>query len=362
MPPPETGLRTMRALVCEAWGHYRTLVPSRVPVPALQAGHVRVRIHHATVSFGQTLIIAGTYQRKPPLPFVPGTEVSGVVAEVAPGVTDLAVGDRVAACLDWGGYAEEAVIDAATVYPLPRDFDLAAAATLPLTWGTPWAALHWRGGLAPGKSVLVFGAGGGVGLAAVEIARAAGAKVFAAASSAEKHAAALAHGAHHALPAEPSQLIAAVHELTAGRGVDLVFDPVGGDLFDAALRVTAPEGRILVIGFAGGRIAQAPTNILLVKNIEVIGFNYGLYIGWSPPDSRHRFAPRVKAAMAGIVEACARGGLRPEVAARFPLEGFGDAFDRVTGRHSIGRVVLDLADPDQGLFTQNARASCVNTP
>jgi NADPH2:quinone reductase len=280
----------MKALLCEGWNGYRGLKLTDVAPPRLPDGCVRIAVAYSTVSFGQLLVVAGKYQRKPPLPFVPGTEVAGVVLEAAPGVADFRPGDRVAASLDWGGYGAEAIATVETVWQVPDGIPLREAATIPLTYGTAYAALHWRARLARGETLLVHGAAGGVGLPAVELGHLTGARVLAVAGSEERLTLARERGAEIGVLHGEVEVGQRVKDLTGGRGADVVFDPVGGKLFDESLRCTAPEGRILVIGFASGTIPHIPANILLVKNIDVIGFNFGLYLGWTPVDERKRHA------------------------------------------------------------------------
>lgn len=332
----------MRAVVCASWDGYRSLRQAELAPPVLRPGSVRIRVHYATAGFAVTLLTAGQYQRKPPLPFVPGTEIAGIVTEVAADVTGLRIGDPVAAIIDWGGYAEEAVAATENVWPVPPGVDLADACCVPATYGTAHVSLHWRARLEPGQTVLVFGAAGGVGLAAVELARLAGAHVIAVARTPERVALAMAHGAHEGLPGDTPQLGRMLKERTGGRGVDVVFDPVGGTAFEEALCCTAPEGRILVIGFASGDIPQIPANILLVKNIEVIGVNMGLYSGWTPVDERKRHAPRMAAMMQVLFGHLAAGRIRPQHSAIYPLEQVVEAFDAVVARAATGRVLLQV--------------------
>lgn len=332
----------MKALLCEGWNGYSGLKFVDAQPPSLRAGCVRIAVAYATVSFGQLLVVAGKYQRKPPLPFVPGTEVSGVILEVAPDVAGLKPGDRVAASLDWGGYGEEAIVTAETVWHVPDGVDLREAAIIPLTYGTAYAALHWRGGLIEGQTLLVHGAAGGVGLPTVELGKLAGARVLAVGSSLERLSLARAHGADEVLLHTEPDLSQRVKALTDGRGADLVFDPVGGDLFNETLRCTAPLGRILVIGFASGTIPQIPANILLVKNIDVIGFNFGIYLGWSPVDDRKRHAPRLRTMMQTLFELALEGKIKPTSSDCYPLKDFGKAFEAVESRRSFGRVLIQV--------------------
>ncbi len=331
------------ALVCTQYGHWRDLAMQRLPRAALAPGQVRLQVAHAGVGFAVSLFVAGTYQRKPPLPFTPGTEASGIVLEVAPDVLHVRPGDRVVAALDWGAYAEEAVTTGHTVYRVPDGLSLAHAAAMPITYGTTWAALQWRGQLQAGETLLVHGAGGALGMAAVQIGRLMGARVIATASTADKREAALRRGAAHALPADAAELPARVKAL-APQGVDVVFDPVGGDLFDASVRCAAPGSRLLVIGFAGGRPATVATNIALVKNVAVIGFNYGYYIGWGLTDERARYASAVQTVVARALAAAASGDMAPPLTQHMAFADWEAAIDTVMSRRSVGKVILDI-DP-----------------
>jgi NADPH2:quinone reductase len=330
----------MRALLCEGWSGYKGLRLTQVGAPALRAGCVRIAVQYATVGFGQTLVVAGRYQRKPPLPFVPGTEVGGVVTEVADDVSDFSVGDRVVASLDWGGYAEQAIATVETTWHVPDALDMAAAVTVPLTYGTSWAALHWRAKIQPGETLVVFGAAGGVGLTAVEVGRLCGAHVIAVASTDEKLVIARAHGAHEGLRHGEPDLSKRIKALTGGRGAQVIYDPVGGSLFDQALHCASAEGRILLIGFASGVIPNIAANLLLVKNIDVIGFNFGLYIGWGLTDERKTYASRLKAMMETLFAHTLAGDFRPFSDTCVPLDQFVEAFDAVVERRSIGRALV----------------------
>ncbi|WP_455285280.1 NADPH:quinone oxidoreductase family protein [Cupriavidus necator] len=329
-------------LVCSRWCHWSELELQRIPRQPLPPGQVRIRVRHAGVGFALSLFVSGKYQRKPPLPFTPGTEAAGEIIEVAPDVTRLNVGQRVAAALDWGGFAEEVVTTADTVYPVPDGLALAQAASLPITYGTVWAALAWRAALQPGETMLVHGASGALGMAAVQVGRLMGARVIATASTEAKREAALRNGAGHALPSDAAALAASVKELCPAGGADVVFDPVGGDLFDASLRCTAPGARLLSIGYASGHIPQVPANLLLVKNLSLIGFNYGYYIGWGLTDERKRFAPQVQEVIAKIMQAVASGDLAPPMLQHFPLQDWLEAVDTTMSRRAIGKVMLEI--------------------
>jgi NADPH:quinone reductase len=327
----------MQAVLCESWRPFDALTLAEVPPPAMRPGAVRIKIAAAAVSFATALVVSGRYQRKPPLPFIPGTEIAGTITEIAPDVQGLQVGMRIFAVLDWGGLAQEAVADAIHVVPLPDGLDLAAATALPISYATAAAALWWRGRMQAGQWVLVHGAGGGVGLAAVELAVAAGAQVIARAGAA-KHAVLRDRGAAAVLDSsEP--FLPAVRALVGG-GVDLVVDPLGGDAFPDSLRCLVEGGTLLTVGYASGAIPQVGANILLLKNIAVAGLNWGTYVGWSPGDGREAYAGRVRAVWDELVALWQRGQIRPVVHAAMKLREFRAAMAEVQDRRAIGRVVL----------------------
>jgi NADPH2:quinone reductase len=331
----------MRAVRCHDWMPYQDLPLEDVPPPVLGAGQVRIGVHYAGVSFATSLVTTGRYQRRPPRPFSPGTEIAGVVLETAAGVTQVAVGDRVCAVIDWGGHAEEVVTDPATVYKLPDSLPFHLAPQFPTSYATSYAALDWRALLQPNETLLVHGSAGAVGLAAVELGKAMGARVIATASTPEKLAVARAHGADGAVLFPSDGALDAIKAL-APDGADVVFDPVGGDAFDLSLRAAAQCGRILVIGFASGRIQQIPANILLVKNISVLGFNYGKYIGWGLVDERHQHEPMVRAGFETMFRWFEQGRLHPTTSHRFPLTDYAAAMDAVLARQAIGKIVLQM--------------------
>jgi NADPH2:quinone reductase len=281
-------------MMCRQWAGPEDLRLEEVPPPTLGPGQVRIRIKAAGVSFATTLVIAGKYQRKPPLPFAPGTEASGVVTEVGPGCQRLKAGDEVVAVLDWGGLAEETVAHEVNVFPKAKNIGFVEAIQLAISYPTSGGALTWPSVLdvQKGQTLLVHAAAGGVGMAAVEIGKILGATVIATAGGPRKTAFAREHGADHVIDYRAGDFREEVLKLTGGRGVDRVYDPVGGDVFTQSLRCMATEGRICPIGFAGGTIPQVPANILLVKSIAVMGFNYGYYAGWSPHDARFEEADK----------------------------------------------------------------------
>lgn len=335
--------QTMRAVLCESWRPFDELVLTDVPVPGpLGPNDVRIAISHAGVGWATTLVVSGRYQRKPPLPFSPGTEACGTVLDVGPDVTDLVPGDRVCAVLDYGGYAEQVVVHARHVFKLPDALPSDAAVALPISYMTAYGALMWRAGLRPDETVLVHGAAGGVGLAACDIAKAIGATVIAVARGEAKVAFLRARGVDHVIDGGHADVRGRVAELTGGRGVDVVLDPIGGPVFDAALRCLDEGGRLLVVGFVHGVIPTVPANIVLLKNISVAGFNLGQFLGWGVVDERERFAGRYRAGMEQLLEWWQDGRLAPVVHARFPLAQFREAMAEVTGRAAMGRVVLTV--------------------
>jgi NADPH2:quinone reductase len=338
----------MRAVVCRATGEPPQVGVETLPDPVPGPGEVRLAVHACGVSFANLLVLAGRHQNRADPPFVPGTEVSGEVLDCGPGVTDLRPGDRVCASLRRGGFAEQVVVPRRTVYRLPAAVDHDAATHFPTLYGTAYAGLRWRARVQPGETVLVHGAAGGTGLAAVEVARCLGARVIATAGSQAKAQACRRHGADCVILHRETSFREVVLAETGGRGADVVFDPVGGETFAQSLRCLAPDGRLVVVGFAEGAIPQVPANLLLVKNIDVIGLYWGQYLGWGRIASAPGDAERVQAAMAELLAWASAGRLRPETFARHPLGGFREALARVSGREVIGRVVLDPTLPEGG--------------
>lgn len=324
----------MRAVMISDWCEPETLRVSDHPAPDLVPGSVRIAVHAAGVNFADGLIVRGKYQEKPAFPFAPGFEISGQITEVAADVTDLAVGQRVFAALGHGGYAEEVVVPAIDVQPMPDSMDFITAASFPIAYGTSHFALIDRAQLRAGETVLVHGAAGGVGLTAVECAKAAGATVIATAGGADKLAVAKAHGADFGIDYRVEDVREQVKTLTNGRGVDVVYDPVGGDLFDASMRCTAPDGRILIIGFASGTVPQIPANHLLVKNLSVIGVYWGAYRTLAPA--------RIKASFQQLSAWYEAGHLKPRISHTFPLENATQALQALKDRTVTGKAVLTV--------------------
>jgi NADPH:quinone reductase len=322
----------MRAVMCQEWGGPDKLVVQEVPSPAMRPGAVRLVVHAAGINFADLLLVSGQYQEKPPLPFTPGSEAAGIVTEVGEGVSNFKSGDRVVALTGGGAYAEEVVVDAPRVLPISAKMDFAAAAGFPVAYGTSHGALDWRARLQPGEWLLVHGAAGGVGLTAVEIGKAMGAKVIACASSAEKLAVAQQSGADHLIDYSREDIREKVKEITGGRGANVIYDPVGGDVFDASLRCIAWGGRLIIIGFASGRIPQVPANIALVKNIDVIGFYWGSYQKHKPELVGQSFAQ--------LFRWFEEGKLKPHISHQMDLKDVVAAMNLLGARKSTGKVVL----------------------
>ncbi len=324
----------MRAVVCKEWGGAEKLVVEDAPSPAIRAGAVRVAVRAAGLNFLDLLLIAGQYQEKPALPFTPGAEAAGVITEVGAGVENVKAGDRIMALAGLGAFAEEIVVDAARVLPMPAKMQFEAAAGFPLAYGTSYGALDWRARLQSGEWLLVYGAAGGVGLTAVEIGKAMGARVIACAGSADKLAVAQEHGADHLIDYSREDIRERVKEITGGQGADVIYDPVGGDAFDAALRSVAWEGRIVIIGFASGHIPQIPANIALVKNVSIIGFYFGSYQARKPELLQQSFTQ--------LFHWFEEGKLEPHISQRFDLKDVTSALELMRQRKSTGKIVLTM--------------------
>jgi NADPH2:quinone reductase len=322
----------MRAVLCKEWGGPEKLVVENVPSPPIREGTVRIAVHAAGINFADLLLISGQYQEKPAFPFTPGMEAAGTVTEVGAGVGSLKAGDRVMALTGTGAYAGEVVIDAGRALKIPDKMDFVTAASFPVAYGTSHGAFDWRAHLKPGEWLLVLGAAGGVGLTAVEIGKAMGAKVIACAGGPEKLEIARQHGADHLIDYSREDIRERVKAITGGKGADVVYDPVGGDAFDASLRSIAWGGRIIVIGFASGRIPQAPANILLVKNIDVIGFYWGSYQARRPELLRDSYSK--------LLRWFEEGKLKPHVSAQMDLDEVAQAMALLQSRKSTGKVVL----------------------
>src|SRR5688572_20678289 len=321
----------MKTLLCKEFGPPESLVLEDVPAPVAGDGQVVLDVHACAVNFPDVLIIQNLYQFKPPLPFAPGGEVAGVVREVGPGVEGVAVGDRVIAVPGWGGFAEQVAVPAASVIPIPEGMDMATASGLVMTYGTSHYALKDRAALQPGESLLVLGAAGGVGLAAVELGKAMGAHVIAAASSDEKLEVCRKAGADSTINYADEDLKTRTRELTGGQGADVIYDPVGGAYSEPALRAIAWEGRFLVIGFAAGDIPKIPLNLALLKSCQIVGVFWGMFTGREPERNR--------ANLAELAQLWADGKIAPMVSATYPLERGGDAIREPAARRATAQVV-----------------------
>jgi NADPH2:quinone reductase len=323
----------MRAVRCRTWGGPESLVVEDVPSPRPAAGEVVVDVKAAGVNFPDVLMIQGKYQFKPPLPFTPGVELAGIVKEAGSGVAHFKPGDAVVANVAYGAFGEECVVPAKRLVPLPRGVDFAAAAGFTVAYGTAWHALKDRGQLKPGETLLVLGAAGGVGLAAVELGAAMGARVIAAASSDDKLAVCRTHGAHETINYSNADLREELKRLVGDKGVDIVYDPVGGALSEPALRSVGWRGRFLVIGFAGGEIPRLPANVPLLKGSAIVGVYWGAWLEREPEASRREMAE-----LAGWL---ADGRVKPHVSARYPLARTADALIALGQRAVTGKVVIE---------------------
>jgi NADPH2:quinone reductase len=324
----------MKAIHCREWGTLDILRLEEAESPSLKPHQVRIRVRAAGVNFADTLMVAGKYQVKPPFPFTPGLEAAGEIVELGNDVEGLRLGQRALAVLRFGGgYAEEIVLDAAAVAPIPDAMDFATAAAFPVAYGTSHFALTHRGHLQPGETLLVLGAAGGVGLTAVEIGKAMGARVIAAAGGAEKLAVASSRGADELIDYTTESIRDRVRAITDGNGADVVFDPVGGDAFDQALREVNWEARMLVIGFAAGRIQAVPANLILVKNISVIGVVWGAQAERDPA--------LIVRNLAELLRWWEAGRLKPMVAKVFRLAEAAEAMAALLSRRYAGKIVLE---------------------
>ena len=321
----------MRAVICRAWGEVDTLKVEEVAAPTPGPNEVAIAVKATAVNYADSLMVAGRYQTKPDLPFSPGLETAGVVAACGQQVTRLKPGDRVMAILAYGGLAEMAVAPEAETFPIPAVMSFEEAGAFPVAYISSHVAIRWQGHLEPGETMLVLGAAGGVGLTAVEIGKAMGARVIAAASTAEKLAVARERGADNLVNYSTEKLTDRVMALTDGKGADVCFDPVGGDLFDAALSALGWGGRILIVGFVGG-VQQIPANRLLVKNRAALGTSLR-YFRWYAPDKLRRSVEE----LLGWYE---EGKLRPCISHRLPLEKSVEAIRLLTDRRAYGKIVV----------------------
>ena len=325
----------MKAVVCDAWGTPDTLQVKDVPLPEPGPGQVRIRVRVAAVNFPDALLVAGKYQFKPDFPFSPGAEFSGTVSALGDGVTSIAVGEKVVGTAPFGAYAEEILADAAQVVALrddTSDDELELVGSFLLTYGTSYHALKDRAAAKPGETLLVLGAGGGVGLAAVELGKRMGLRVIAAASTEAKREAARSRGADEVVDYTTDDFREQLKMFTSGRGVDIVYDPVGGDIAETALRSVGWGGRYLVVGFAAGGIPKLPTNLLLLKGSALVGVFWGEFVRREPEAN----AANTRQLLAWLHDRT----LRPLISVRYPLSGAAQALDALLGRDAIGKLVI----------------------
>lgn len=322
----------MKAILCKHFGPPDSLVVETLPSPHPAPHQVLIGVRAAGVNFPDTLIIQNLYQFKPPLPFTPGGECAGEIKAVGSAVTRFKVGQRVTAFAPWGAFAEEIAVDEDRVTAIPDELSFELAASFVMAYGTSFHALKDRAALRSGESLLVLGAAGGVGLAAVEIGKSMGARVIAAASSDEKLAVCRAHGADECINYSTENLRERIKSLTAGRGVDVVYDPVGGDYSEPALRSVGWRGRFLVVGFANGTIPSIALNLTLLKGLSIVGVFWGEFTKREP----ERWAKD----LAELLRMVNTGQLKPLVSARYPFDKVADALNAVSARKVIGKIVL----------------------
>lgn len=322
----------MRAWQVHAWGEPDTMILEDVPPPQPGHGQVRIRNRASALNFFDILQVQGKYQIKPPFPFTPGAEVAGIVEECGPGVSHLKPGDAVSAMTHGNGLAESSLAPARNTFRIPAGLGFAEAAAMPIVYHTSWFALTHRTQLKPGENLLVHAGASGVGMSAIQIGKALGARVIATAGSGEKLAFSKAQGADEVVDYSDASWVDRVKELTDGKGADVIYDPVGGDIFDLSTKCIATEGRLLVIGFAAGRIPTIQVNRILLKNISIVGVLWG---GWvqAHPD----YTARTQHELMKLYEA---GKIKPVVAKTYPLDAAVTAMNDLSNRRVLGKAVL----------------------
>ena len=326
----------MKAVLCKEFGPPESLVLEEVDEPVAGAQQLVVDVKACAVNFPDVLIIQNLYQFKPPLPFSPGAEIAGVVSAVGPGVDHVSIGDRLFTSTGWGGLAEKLAVGADSLIPIPAGIEFGPASSFLYAYGTSHYALKDRARLQPGESLVVLGAAGGVGLAAVELGALMGAKVIAAASSDDKLELCREYGAAETINYATEDLKTRVRELTGGAGADVVYDPVGGSYSEPALRATAWEGRFLVIGFAAGDIPAIPLNLTLLKGCEIVGVFWGSFVMRDPEHHRRNVEE--------LVGWWRDGRLRPHVSSTYPLDRAAEAIRELADRKAKGKVVVTVGD------------------
>ena len=323
----------MKAIVARQWCEPRGLVMEEVDRPVPAKGQVLIKVHSAALNFPDILMVAGKYQVKPPLPFSPGFEVAGTIDSVGPGVTGFTPGQRVLAQVSMGGFAEFAVAPVETVEPIPAAMSDDEAAAFPLVYQTSYFALVFRGAMQKGETVLVHSAGGGVGLAAVQIARALGAgKIIGTAGSDHKLDVIRQNGADVAINYQTEDFVEVVKRETSGRGADVIYDPVGGEVGQRSTKCIAFEGRLLIIGFTSGAFSNFVSNHILIKNYSIVGVHWGLY--------RQQNPAKIAAAWKELWALYNAGHLKPVVGHRFPMSQVAEAMELLASRSAFGKIVL----------------------
>ncbi len=322
----------MRALLVHHWSDPKDMQLEELPDPVPGPGQLTVNVRAIGCNFFDILLMQGKYQVRPPFPFSPGSEIAGEVRQVGPGVHGFAVGDRVFAMLNWGGFADVAVAPAATAVSMPRGMSFDHGAAFGIVYQTSYFGLVYRANLQAGETLLVTGAAGGVGLAAVQIGRALGARVLATAGSDKKLDAAKSQGAEQAFDYRNPDWVEQVNEATGGRGADVIYDAVGGDIFDLCTKCIAFGGRLVVVGFTSGRIPTIQANRILLKNISIVGLHWGAY--------RQHDPGKISEAMEALMRMYAQGKLHPVISSIHPLPDAAAALDEIVSRRSIGKVIL----------------------
>ena len=324
----------MKAYVCKEFGPVESHKVEEIADPRAEAGQVVVDVKAAGVSFPDVLIVQGKYQFQPPFPFSPGGEIAGIISEVGEGVVDWKIGDRVIAMTGNGGIAEKVVAFEMTLMPLPETMDFKDGAAFPLNYGTTYHALKQRGQLQAGETLLVTGAGGGVGTTAIEIGKAMGARVIAAASTDEKLEIAKNLGADEVINYSDGELKEKVKVLTDGLGADVIYDPIGGDIFMQCMRCINWKGRVLVIGFASGPIPEVPTNLALLKGCSIVGVFWGRFTGAEPEENSQNFDE--------LFALHAEGKLKPQITKSYSLGDAAEAISSLENRKATGKVVIEM--------------------
>ncbi|OUW81306.1 MAG: NADPH:quinone oxidoreductase [Gammaproteobacteria bacterium TMED222] len=324
----------MKAYVCREFGPVESHKVEEIADPRAEAGQVVVDVKAAGVSFPDVLIVQGKYQFQPPFPFSPGGEIAGIISEVGEGVVDWKIGDRVIAMTGNGGIAEKVVAFEMTLMPLPETMDFKDGAAFPLNYGTTYHALKQRGQLQAGETLLVTGAGGGVGTTAIEIGKAMGARVIAAASTDEKLEIAKNLGADEVINYSDGELKEKVKALTDGLGADVIYDPIGGDIFMQCMRCINWKGRVLVIGFASGPIPEVPINLALLKGCSIVGVFWGRFTGAEPEENSQNFDE--------LFALHAEGKLKPQITKSYSLDDAAEAISSLENRKATGKVVIEM--------------------